>query len=262
MTRALAGVVALACACGRGPVPAREAAPSASTAAAMSDAGPRDAALGPRDIADARMSSATTDASPVADPTPDQDALEEALAALSDEHREGWGPAVAWLVAHPALSRRALRDIVDAAGTSWNPAVDRAALALGEIGAAEDVATLARALARGGETRAFDFAQALAHHQSEESLAALIAATASSHIDVVQAAAMALGTRGGAAARATLEALLDHADQRVRYTAVVALIDLGPAPSRAALTRRRAIEPDREVRAAIRKALAHLTPGR
>lgn len=70
---------------------------------------------------------------------------------------------------------------------------------------------------------------------------------------------MALGARGGAAA---LEALLDHADQRVRYATVVAMIDLGPAPSRAALKRRRALEPDREVRTAIRKALAHLTPRR
>ncbi|MBK7071320.1 MAG: HEAT repeat domain-containing protein [Myxococcales bacterium] len=73
---------------------------------------------------------------------------------------------------------------------------------------------------------------------------------------------MALGARGGAAARATLEALLDHADQRVRCATVVAMIDLGPAPSRAALKRRRALEPDREVRTAIRKALAHLTPRR
>ena len=141
------------------------------------------------------------------------------------------------------------------AGSPANLAVDRAALALGEIGAVEDVATLARALARGGETMASKFALALARHRSDEAVAALTTATASPDIDVVRAAAMALGTRGGATARATLEALLDHADRRVRYTTVVALIDLGPRPSRAALKRRKTIETDAEVRGAIRKAL-------
>ena len=72
---------------------------------------------------------------------------------------------------------------------------------------------------------------------------------------MVQAAAMALATRGGATARATLEALLDHPDASVRYTTVVALIYLGARPSRAALTRRKPIERDAEVRGALRKAL-------
>ena len=194
-----------------------------------------------------------TDAAPFS--TADHDALGEALARLADEHREGWEPAVAWLVEHPTLSRNALRDMVDAGGSAADLAVARAALALGEIGAVDDVATLARALARGGETASSDFAQALAHHRSAEALAALIEATASPSIDVVQAAAMALATRGGATARATLEALLDHPDASVRYTTVVALIDLGARPSRAALTRRKPIERDAEVRGALRKAL-------
>ncbi len=249
----LAGLAALACACGRGPVPAREAAPSTAPATATLDAGLRDAASSTLDLADAPMTGATTDASPRS--AQDQTALGDALARLSDEHREGWGPAVAWLVAHPALSRQALAEIVDAGGTAWDLEVDRAALALGEIGAVEDVATLARALARGGDVGASTFAQALAHHHSEEALAALVAATASPNIDVVQAAVTGLGTRGGATARSTLEALLDHADKRVRYSTVIALIDLGARPSRAALARRKAIETDAEVRGAIRKAL-------
>lgn len=249
---ALIGLVALLCACGRGPVPAREAAPGGLPAASTHDAGPRDAGVSRLDLADATMTD-STDASRLS--AQDQAALDEALDALSDEHREGWGPAVAWLVAHPAMSRRALVNIVDAGGSPANLAVERAALALGEIGAAEDVATLARALARGEETRASDFALALARHRAEEALAALTAATASANVHVVQAAAMALGARGGAAARASLEGLLDHADARVRYTTVMALLDLGPKPSRAALKRRKALETDAEVRGAIRKAL-------
>lgn len=249
---ALLGLVALGCACGRGPVPAREAAPSTTPDTGTPDGGARDAATLSHDATDATMTD-TIDASLIS--ARDQVALDEAISQLSDEHREGWEPAVAWLVSHPDLSRRALADIVDAGGTPANLAVDRAALALGEIGAVEDVETLARALARGEETRASKFAQALARHRSEEALAALIAATESPNIDVVQSAAMGLGTRGGATARSTLEALLDHADKRVRYSTVIALIDLGPKPSRAALTRRKALETDAEVRGAIRKAL-------
>ena len=194
-----------------------------------------------------------TDAAPFS--TADHDALGEALARLADEHREGWEPAVAWLVEHPTLSRNTLHDMVDASSSATDLTIAHAALALGEIGAVDDVTTLARALARGGETASSDFAQALAHHRSAEALAALIEATASPSIDVVQAAAMALATRGGATARATLEALLDHPDASVRYTTVVALIDLGARPSRAALTRRKPIERDAEVRGALRKAL-------
>lgn len=196
-TFVLPGLAAIAC--GRGPAPTREPVPTDAQTVEARDAGPRDADTSDRDLADATAPDAT-DAAVFS--TADEDALGDALARLSDEHREGWGPAVAWLVAHPQLSRRALADIVDAGGSPANLAVDRAALALGEIGAVEDVATLARALARGGETMASKFALALARHQSDEAVAALTTATASPDIDVVRAAAMALGTRGGATARA------------------------------------------------------------
>ncbi len=80
----LACLAALTCTCGRGPVPAREAAPSASPVAATPDAGPHDANTPSLDLADAPMT-AVTDASLVS--PQDQAALGDALSGLYDERR-------------------------------------------------------------------------------------------------------------------------------------------------------------------------------
>jgi HEAT repeat protein len=160
-----------------------------------------------------------------------------------------------WLIAHPDLARAPVAAIVREEG---NGGVVRArALAvLGEIGDPGDVPLLDDALRDGGEVGAWDAAKALAAHRSSEAFEALVATSGAIDDHVAAAATAALGWRRDQRARPTLEALLDHASADVRYQAVGSLIDLGAKPSRTALRARRRVEQDRDVRAAIRKALA------
>lgn len=245
-----AAVLGVLVACGRAPVapraePRDSLAPPPTDASPTIDAGlpvdaPPDAPMGPTATLSAR----------------DQASLDDALAGLAGEHREDWGPAMAWLIEHPALARPPVISIVTRGGGPADMTVERAATVLGEIGHVDDVEVLARALARGGETTAWKLAQALALHRAPAALAALVAATQHDDTTIVRAATGALGSRHDGAARPTLEALLDDDRQEVRFTAVLALVELGPRGSRAALKRRMAVEPDGEVRGAIRRALA------
>ena len=175
------------------------------------------------------------------------------LAALASEHRDEFGPAMAWLVAHPEPARPPLRQWIargdDDMGTR------RAFDVLGRIGHPDDVAPLAARLAKGPETISQDAAHGLALHRSPSALAALVAATAAPTTSVAAAAIVALGERKDAAARPTLEQLLGSPSKILRFRAVHALLGLGPAPSRAALEARRAVEKDGEVRGLIDRAL-------
>ena len=205
----------------------------------------------------------TVDAQPDAPMTPsstisahDRAALDDSLAGLASEHREDWGPAMAWLIAHPAIARPPMADVVARGGGPADMEVERAAIVLGEIGHADDVEVLAAALSRGGEIIAWKVAQALAIHRAPAALAALIAATEADDPTIVRAATAALGTRHDDAARPAIEGLLGDPRTEVRYSAVLALIDLGPRPSRAALKRHMSVEADGEVRGAIRRALS------
>jgi HEAT repeat protein len=219
------------------------------------------------DAADAANTTSTADAAeidalPLDAPMPikptlsaeDERALDEAVGALDDEHRQGWSPAMKWLIDHPDLARPPLTEIVESGGSPAKMSVKRAATVLGEIGHPDDVPVLAAALARGEEIRSWQFAHALALHRDPAALAALDAATQSDNVHVVQAVAGALGTRQGDGVRPLLERLLDHERSEVRYTTVLSIIKQGAKPSRAALVRRKKIEQDAEVRGALRKA--------
>lgn len=234
--------------CGRTPVASHEPDRDGTRAAAVVDAPAPTVTPADAPEPDAPMK-------PTLSPS-DQAALDDAVRALSDEHPEGWRPAMSWLIAHPEPARPRLVAIVERGGGPADLAVERAATVLGEIGDPADVPVLAGALARGGELAAWGFGQSLAIHRAPEALAALIEATRADDRFAARAAAGALGSRHDQGGRAALEALLDHERSEVRYTAVLALIELGARPSRAALQHRKQVETDGEVRGALRKALA------
>ncbi|MEO7095234.1 MAG: HEAT repeat domain-containing protein [Polyangiales bacterium] len=146
------------------------------------------------------------------------------LAALDDEHQQGFGPAMQWLVEHPGESRPGLRALVERGDDGM--ATRRAFDVLGRIGNADDVTLLAARLGAARGTLAADAAHGLALHRDPAALEALIAATRSADGDVVGAAASALGERRDAAARPILERLLAHGDEGVRHRAKLALEDL------------------------------------
>lgn len=149
---------------------------------------------------------------------------ESALAALADEHPQGFGPAMQWLVEHPAEARPGLRALVERGDLDMG--TRRAFEVLGRIGHAEDVPLLARRLGNARGTLAADVAHGLALHAAPEAAEALLAATTSSVPDVVGAAVSALGERKHVAARPILERLLAHGDEGVRHRAKLALEDL------------------------------------
>ena len=149
---------------------------------------------------------------------------EDCLGALGDEHQEGFGPAMKWLVEHPSEARPVLRALVEQNDDSM--ATRRAFDVLGRIGDAEDVALLAGRLAGARGTLAADAAHGLALHREPAAGAALIAATENANSDVAGAAASALGERKDPAARQSLERLLTHGDEGVRHRAKLALEDL------------------------------------
>lgn len=149
---------------------------------------------------------------------------EAALAALFDEHEQGFGPAMQWLVEHPDDARPGLRALVEREDNGMG--TRRAFDVLGRIGHPEDVALLARRLGEARGTLAADAAHGLALHHDPAAAEALIAATRSAVPDVVGAAVSALGERKYAAARPVLERLLAHGDEGVRHRAKLALEDL------------------------------------
>lgn len=179
--------------------------------------------------------------------------LERHLAALSSEHPEDAAPAVDWLIAHPDQARPRLAALVRAAAD--DQATRRAMEILARIGHDDDVAPLAAVLALGRGSLSWAAAQALAAHPAAAARDALLATLAAPEEEIVSAAVVALGQRRDEAARPALEGLLDHPSAGVRFRAVRALAALGARTSTAALKRRRAVEPDGEVKAAIDTAL-------
>jgi hypothetical protein len=152
------------------------------------------------------------------------DELARWMGALGDEHMEGFGPAVQWLVEHGERARPALREVLAAGGIDM--ATRRAFDVLGRIGHAADVAVLAGRLAEARGTLAADAAHGLALHRDAAAFDAQVAATRSEHPDVAGAAASGLGERGDVAARPALEALRDHASSGVGHRAELALREL------------------------------------
>jgi len=150
--------------------------------------------------------------------------LADWLGALGDEHVEGFGPAMQWLVEHPAEARPALRALLDENRNDM--ATRRAFDVLGRIGDVDDVPAIAARLASAHGTLAADAAHGLALHRRTEARDALITATAHLDPDVAGAAASALGERGDPSARPILERLLAHADDGVRHRAKLALEEL------------------------------------
>lgn len=175
--------------------------------------------------------------------------LERHLAALSSEHTEDVAPAADWLVAHPEQARPRLVALVRAAAD--DQATRRAMEILARIGHGDDVAPLADVLALGRGSLSWTAAQALAVHPAVAARDALLAALRARKEEVVSAAVVALGQRRDEAARPALEGLLDHPSAGVRFRVVRALAALGAKASVSALQRRRAVEPDGEVKAAI-----------
>lgn len=183
----------------------------------------------------------------------DTRALERAFSDIHDEHRWGWGGSRSWMIEHPELSRPHLITMLTSRGGTLI-ARPRAIEVLGEIGNPDDVELLASLLDDPRESE-WESALALAKIKTAAAFDALVAATASPHVDAAHAAIHALAYRGDEAARPVLESLLDHAHSGLRYAAVLALTRLGPGPSKAALKKRQRVEKDRDVKAALRKAL-------
>jgi HEAT repeat protein len=178
----------------------------------------------------------------------------EHVDALTAEHGEDFGPAMRWLVGHPSEARAALRQLLGEDRADM--ATSRALEVLGRIGDAADVTVIADRLEAGRGTFAGDAAHALALHPAGAAREALASAARSDVTDVARAAVTGLEERRDPETRSVLEELIDHGDRSVRYRAIRALRALGPAPSRAALERRRAVETDGEVRALIDEVLA------
>ncbi|MES2643426.1 MAG: HEAT repeat domain-containing protein [Myxococcota bacterium] len=179
----------------------------------------------------------------VTDPT-----LQRMIGALADEHREGFGPAIAWLIAHPELARPALR--AEVLARPDHLATSRGLVALARIGALEDVATMAAVLhAAQTDSGVWAAAAALGDHPHAE--ATLLAAAADPSDPIAGAAASVLGEHHVEAARPVLEALLTRADAGTRYRAVRAIGALGVGASRAALAAARKAERDPDVLAAL-----------
>lgn len=184
------------------------------------------------------------------------DELARALAGLDGEHAAEFAPAIEWLVEHPAAARPALIRVVEAGGS--DAGMRRAIEALGRIGDPGDVALLARQLAGAIGSFATAAARGLALHRDPAATDALIEAARGGTDDAALAATAALGERREPRARETLEALLDHADDRIRYRAAVGLHRTGSSSER--LRARLAVETDDEVRAAIERVLAGAAP--
>jgi HEAT repeat protein len=83
----------------------------------------------------------------------------------------------------------------------------------------------------------------------------LMAALTAPAEEVVSAVVVAVGQRHDEVSRPALEGLLDHPSAGVRFRVVRALAALGSSASNPALKRRRAVEADGEVKAAIDAAL-------
>jgi len=168
---------------------------------------------------------------------------------LRSEHAHERDRAVAWLLEHPDEARPVLIDLVRAATPS--AATPGAIDVLGRMGRDEDVPLLADVLMRADPSLTWETAQVLGRHRSPAAVAALLDGLRHDQIEVVGAAAVALGGRGDEVARPPLEALLGHPSEIVRYRAVYALKRLGASSSRERLRAHYATETSDQVRQLI-----------
>lgn len=207
---------------------------------------PKDAPLATAHPADA--------AGPDAMSGPSAKEIDEALHALGGEHGASQIRNIEWWRTNAAQVRPHLRALIED-GTQDLQADLWAVRILGDLGHADDVALLATVLTTWkSDTARMTAAAALGVHPAPAAGEALIAATNHQNVDTASYAADGLGMRKtDAAARARLEALLDHAVSTMRFHAVNALAELGG--STAALEKRKKVEKDAEVRDAIAKAL-------
>jgi hypothetical protein len=195
------------------------------------------------------VSMTSEDDSPSANPE-----VREYIRLLASEHAHEHGQAFAWLVEHPAESRPAMVEM--ARKRTPYPLALAVFHILGRIGDPADVPLLTEILCGRDSALVWDSAQALGFHRSPQAMDALLAALRHEKAEVVEAAAVALGMRGDEAARPSLEGLLEHPQETVRYRTVFALRKLGISPSAAVLQTRLAAESSEEVRTCIREALA------
>jgi hypothetical protein len=185
---------------------------------------------------------------------PPNSELDEHLYLLSSEHPADIQRGVAWLVAHADVSHAAVVDLVQNGGRFDN-ATYAAVRILGEMRRPEDVALLKSVLHAGKGTLSMEAAKALGTHQTPEAEQALIDSLTAKDRDLVQSALVGLGMHSTQTARTAIEAQLDNPDQAVRYTAVHTLGTMGAAPSLPALRKRRSVERDPEVKAALDRLL-------
>jgi hypothetical protein len=207
---------------------------------------------------DARLAStppADADAGADATSRPISTDVDEALHALGSEHGAPQIRNIEWWRTNAEHVRPHLRAMLedgkqDLQADLWAMRI------LGDVGHADDVALLATVLTTWkSDTARMTAAAALGVHPAPAAGEALIAATNHQNVDTASYAADGLGVRKtDAAARARLETLLDHSVSTMRFHAVNALAELGG--SAAALEKRKKVEKDAEVRAAIAKALS------
>jgi hypothetical protein len=188
-----------------------------------------------------------------------QDNLKSQIERLASEHAHERDAARDWLLAHPALSRPALLEIMQA-GRRVHLAQEAIYL-LGQMGNESDVMVLADVLKRAEPRLVWDSAQALGSHDSDSALLALLDSLKHTNPEVAGAAAVALGVRGDERAREPLERLLTHAHEEVRHRAVFALQKLGIAPSAIVLRKHREQETSADVLQLIDEALKESSAG-
>jgi HEAT repeat protein len=185
-----------------------------------------------------------------------EEQVRQHIEELADEHVEVREDARAWLLDHADISHSALAQIVVSGAP--NQRTIGAIRLLGEMSKKEDVPVLELSLQRADPQLLWESAQALGQHTAPVAIDTLLAALQSTNVDIVSAAAVALGTRGDEQARKQIEQLLAHPDEHVRYRAIYALRQLGVEPSAPALRAHAPGETSQQVRDILDKSLRDL----
>ena len=179
--------------------------------------------------------------------------LELYMNELAAEHAWDFEDAVGWLLDHPEKSHPVLEKLVREGKFSQKTL--GAIFVIGKMGKDEDVALLEKVMVSGDPDLTWDSAQALGNHPSKLALESLVKALENKNVEVVGAAAVALGSRKDEAARKPIEDLLDHESEQVRYRAVFALKLMGASPSADTLKEHHKKETSAEVRKSIEDLL-------
>jgi HEAT repeat protein len=191
-------------------------------------------------------------------PDPDETPLpDRQLLALASDAPGVWEEAAAAILALGTASlpllERGLEDPRLGSVAHW-----RILLLLRQLGRAESVPAIRRALGRALEERdssvTFGAMEALGAFHAPEAVGELVALLAHPDPDIVRRAAVLAGETRSPGALAPLVRLLDGGEPSIRYAATHGLIGLGSPEARAVLARHLARETDDEVRALIRSA--------